>query len=130
MNSLQLRNCLLTIGSQDSSPSQKKLAWDQLYWDPGFRSWLYEMAYSFSQGNFHMTEDLQQEGWEVLQRAAPSYRAEMEPFSWRKAVILNRFRNIIQRDEEKWQRLSPYKPGTGIEDVLGDDPQLPPANSD
>lgn len=80
MNSLQLRDCLLCIGSQNSSSSQKELSWKQLYSDPGFRAWLHQIALKFARGNYHTAQDLQQEAWLALLQAMPTFEAVKEPF--------------------------------------------------
>jgi DNA-directed RNA polymerase specialized sigma24 family protein len=126
MSTDELTECFAIMGSDNSTPQKKQDAWDRIYWDKGIRDWIWGKARSFSKGSYHTAQDLSQEAWCHLGAVSSNYDPPRCPFGWYTVVVLNHFRNLTKNQERRWKRLKRYRKGTRSEDVLGDDPNLPP----
>ena len=126
MNRKELSDTLSIMGNHTSTPQEVQAAWNRLYWDTDTRSWISSVAWSFAGRDAVLVDDLRQEAWMQIRLAAHNYSPSKCPFPWLKTVVLNHFRNLVKNQEGRWKRLRRYRKGTRSEDILGDDPNLPP----
>ena len=126
MNRKELSETLSIMGDHTRSSQEIQEAWNRLCLDIDTKSWIRSVAWSFSGGDYLLAEDLRQEAWIQIRLAAHNYSPSKCPFPWLKTVVQNHFRNLTKNQEGRWKRLRRYRKGTRSEDVLGDDPNLPP----
>jgi len=117
---------LTVLGRTKSAFEDKRSSWGEIYYDKEIRSWIWSKSWFFSGGNYHTAQDLSQEAWWKIGEASHNYKSDECPFAWYTSVVLNHLRNLTKNQEGRWKRLSRYNKGTRSEDVLGDDPNLPP----
>jgi DNA-directed RNA polymerase specialized sigma24 family protein len=129
MKKSELTKNLLTMGNPSSTPNQIRDAWAQHPHDKTFMIWLKTLARDYAHENYHMTQDLVQEGLLQIRLAAPQYKANGCPFGWRVTVVKNRFIDLTRKQEGKWNYPLQFRNGNGIEKFIGDDPSFPPEES-
>ncbi len=118
------------MGDSNASPEQRSRAWDaSTIGDAGYVSFTRREAGSYAKGDWALCEDLVQDAFLKVRESAKSYRPNGSAHQWRKRVTVHAIYDAYRKKKRRDNivRTIRFTLGSGIEDVLGDDPNLPPA---
>ena len=129
MQDKELQKKLMLLGNEHAPPDQRSKAWAACtFKDRGFMGFTKRTAWEYSKGDYFLYEDLVQEVFLAVREAAKDYRPKGSAHEWRKEITVHVIFDIYRKKKRRdgIVRTIRFTPGSGIEDVLGDDPHLPP----
>ena len=128
-----LRKHFAVLRNHNSTKEQIAHARSEItYRDKGFYNYIRAFARSYAKRDFHLLEDLLQEVWMKICQEAHKYKEISSAHEWRRRVAERHIKSFFRRENRRKRivRIIPFIKGTGIEDLLGDDPNLPPEPED
>jgi hypothetical protein len=131
MSDDELSDLLLILGSPKTIDGIKREAWRLCTIDDwGYINFVKREYFKRNNNDCYDWEDMVQEVCIKIRLSAHEYKAIGTAHGWRSKVTINFIKDKMKtpnRRAEKHKTIR-FIPGTGIEDFLGDDPNLPPVD--
>ena len=129
VNDDKLSALLLTLGSPDTTESRKEEVWRLCtFEDKGYINFAKREYLKRNYNDYYDWEDMVQEVCIKIRLSAHEYKAIGTAHGWRSKVTINFIKDKMKTPDRRENNVKTIRfiPGTGIEDLLGDDPNLPP----
>ena len=125
----ELSDLLLTLGSPNTTESRKEEAWLLCTIDDeGYINFVKREYLKRNYNDYYDWEDMVQEVCIKIRLSAHEYKAIRTAHGWRRKVTINLIKDKMKTPNRRANIVTTIRfiPGTGIEDLLGDDPSFPP----